>query len=67
MSPVLALNGQTNRACGCPLLDQSGHRWVLAPDRLSAFDPKATFASALQMSPSVGEADMTYWGARGCF
>jgi hypothetical protein len=28
----------------CPLLDQSGQRWILARDGLSAFDPTATLA-----------------------
>ena len=28
--PLLALSGQSNRARVCPLLDQSGQRWILA-------------------------------------
>jgi hypothetical protein len=28
----------------CPLLDNSGQRWILARDGLSAFDPTATLA-----------------------
>jgi len=28
----------------CPLLDQSGQRWILARDGLSAYDPSATLA-----------------------
>jgi hypothetical protein len=37
--PFLALNGQNNFASFCPLLDNSGQRWVLAGDGLSANDP----------------------------
>jgi hypothetical protein len=36
---LLALNGQTNRARVCPLLGNSGQRWILASDGLSANDP----------------------------
>ena len=42
--PLLALNGQSNRAHVCPLLDQSGQRLILARDGLSANDPKRTSA-----------------------
>jgi hypothetical protein len=41
---LLALNGHSNRAHVCPLLDQSGQTWILARDRLSAYDPTATLA-----------------------
>ena len=41
--PLLALNGQTSRTRVCPLLDNSGQRWVLARDALSAYDPEQTF------------------------
>src|SRR5450759_4660699 len=37
-------SGQSNRTRVCPLLDQSGQRWILACDGLSAFDPSATLA-----------------------
>jgi hypothetical protein len=40
----LALSGQSNRAHVCPLLDQSGQRWILGRDGLSAFDPSAILA-----------------------
>jgi hypothetical protein len=35
----LALSGQFSRTRVCPLLDNSGQRWILARDGLSAFDP----------------------------
>jgi hypothetical protein len=38
-SPLMALNGQSSRTHVCPLLDQSGQRWILARDGLSACDP----------------------------
>jgi putative tryptophan/tyrosine transport system substrate-binding protein len=41
---ALALSGQTSRTRVCPLLDQSGQRWILAGDGLSAYDPKRTLA-----------------------
>jgi hypothetical protein len=34
----------SNRARVCPLLGNSGQRWILARDGLSAFDPSATLA-----------------------
>jgi len=37
---LLALSGQFNHARVCPLLDQSGQRWILTCDDLSANDPK---------------------------
>jgi len=40
----LAQSGQSNRAHICPLLDQSGQRWILARIDLSANDPTATLA-----------------------
>jgi hypothetical protein len=40
----LALNGQSNRIRVCPLSDNSGQKWILARDGLSAFDPKRTLA-----------------------
>src|ERR1035441_8551808 len=39
MSPLMALSGQSSCASVCPLLDQSGQRWILARDGLSANDP----------------------------
>jgi hypothetical protein len=42
MSLLLALSGQSDRTRFCPLLDQSGQRWILARDGLSAYDPKRT-------------------------
>ena len=36
---LLALSGQSDRARVCPLSDQSGQRWILARNGLSAFDP----------------------------
>jgi hypothetical protein len=44
MSPLMAQSGHSNRTRACPLLDQSGQRWLLAHDGLSAFDPTATLA-----------------------
>jgi hypothetical protein len=41
---LLALSGQSSRTRVCPLLDQSGQRWILAGDGLSAYDPTATLA-----------------------
>jgi hypothetical protein len=41
---LMALSGQCSRSSVCPLLDNSGHRWILARDGLSAFDPTATLA-----------------------
>src|SRR5450830_790070 len=41
--PNLALSGQFNRPCVCPLLDHSGQTWILACGGLSAFDPVQTF------------------------
>ncbi len=32
LCPLLALNGHSNRAHVCPLLDQSGQTWILAYD-----------------------------------
>jgi ligand-binding sensor domain-containing protein len=43
----MALSGQSNRLCVCPLLDQSGQIWILARDGLSAFDPKRTAATEM--------------------
>jgi hypothetical protein len=40
----MAQSGQSNRAHVCPLLDNSGQRWIFARDGLSAFDPTATLA-----------------------
>ena len=34
---------ESNRARVCPLLDNSGHCWILARDGLSANDPSATW------------------------
>src|SRR5450759_4677215 len=36
--PLVAQSGQSNRAHVCPLLDNSGQRWIFARDGLSAFD-----------------------------
>jgi hypothetical protein len=41
---LLALSGQSSRTGVCPLLDQSGQRWILTRDGLSAFDPTTTLA-----------------------
>src|SRR5450759_5232302 len=40
----MAHSGQSNLTRVCPLLDQSGQRWILAGDGLSANDPTATLA-----------------------
>jgi hypothetical protein len=40
----MALSGHFSRSRVCPLLDNSGQRWILARDGLSAFDPSATLA-----------------------
>jgi hypothetical protein len=40
----LAQSGQPNCTRECPLSDNSGQRWILACDGLSAFDPTATLA-----------------------
>ena len=37
-------SGAVSRARVCPLSDNSGQRWTLACDGLSAFDPKRTLA-----------------------
>ena len=43
MCPLLHLaDNPTTRVC--LLLDQSGQRWVLAEDGLSAYDPKRTLS-----------------------
>jgi hypothetical protein len=44
LSPLVVLSGQSTRTRVCPLLDQSGQKWILAHDGLSAFDPTATLA-----------------------
>jgi hypothetical protein len=41
---LMAHSGQSNRPCVCPLLDQSGQRWIFGRDGLSAYDPTATLA-----------------------
>jgi len=43
----LALSGQSSRTGVCPLLDQSGQRWILARAGLSANDPTETLAALL--------------------
>src|ERR1039458_9349436 len=40
----LALSGHSSCARVCPHLDQSGQKWILAQDGLSAYDPTATLA-----------------------
>jgi len=40
----MALSVISLRCKICPLSDNSGQRWVLARDGLSAFDPTATLA-----------------------
>jgi hypothetical protein len=40
----LAHSGQSSCARVCPLLDQSGQRWIFARNGLSAYDPSATLA-----------------------
>jgi hypothetical protein len=40
----LALSRHSSRTRVCPLLDQSGQRWVFARDGLSAFDPQQALA-----------------------
>jgi hypothetical protein len=44
MSLLLALSVISLRRKIWSLLDQSGQRWILARDGLSAFDPTATLA-----------------------
>jgi hypothetical protein len=44
MSPLLALSGQSSRTRVCPLLGNSGQRWILRRNGLSANDPTATLA-----------------------
>src|ERR1700690_4442622 len=39
---LMALSGQSDRTRVCPLLDQSGQRWILARDSLSANDQSET-------------------------
>jgi hypothetical protein len=41
---LMALSGHSLRRKFCPLSDNSGQRWILAGDGLSAFDPSATLA-----------------------
>jgi hypothetical protein len=38
----MALSGQSSRTRVCPLLDQSGQKWILARVGLFANDPTAT-------------------------
>ena len=45
-SPLLAQSGQSDRTRVCPLLDQSGQRWILACNGLPANDPKRTCHAA---------------------
>jgi len=42
---ALALSGQFDCASFCPLLGNSGQRWMLGRDGLSAYDPTATFGA----------------------
>ena len=42
--PLLALNGQSDRTCVCPLLDKADKGGFLARCGLSADDPKRTSA-----------------------
>ena len=49
MSLLLALSGQFSRTRVCPLLDNSGQKWILARDGLSAIDPKRTSAFAASL------------------
>jgi hypothetical protein len=50
--PLLALNGQSDRTCVCPLLDNNGQRRILARHGLSANDPERTCNSDQSMSES---------------
>jgi hypothetical protein len=47
MSPILAHSVISLRCKICPLLDNSGQRWILAYDGLSANDPTETLAALL--------------------
>ncbi len=48
----LSANGRPPAAsANWSLLDQSGQKWILAGDGLSAFDPKQTFARGGKKSP----------------
>jgi hypothetical protein len=42
MSLLMAQSGHCKSARVCPLLDQSGQRWIFARGGLSAYDPTAT-------------------------
>jgi hypothetical protein len=46
----MALIGQSKHTRECPLSDNSGQRWILARDGLSAYDPTATFATQKEVS-----------------
>jgi len=52
--PLLAHSGHSNRARICPLSDNSGQRWILARDDLSANDPKRTTAQLNMSQPRRG-------------
>jgi hypothetical protein len=43
---LLAQSGQSSCARVCPLLENSGQRWILARDGLSVNDPKQTAVAA---------------------
>ena len=45
-----------NRTRVCPLLDQSGQRWILAPEGLSAYDPKRTWGGFNDLFQTVEKA-----------
>ena len=44
---LMALNGQTLSAVECLLLDNSGQRWILGRDGLSANYPLRTYRGSL--------------------
>src|ERR1039457_1283386 len=54
---LLALSGQSDRTRVCPLLDNSGQKWVSARDGLPANDPYRPFALPYIIAPARDNRD----------
>src|SRR5450759_5147744 len=69
MSLLMALSGHSSRTSVCPLLDQSGQRWILARDGLSAYDPTDGVIGqpACRSLANVGAALQADGGTRSAF
>ena len=52
---LMALSGHSGASDQCPLLDQSGHWWVLTCGGLSAYDPKRTSRGLWSQQPGSGK------------